>query len=161
MKLKKIFTSILLLVFSLTSCTNALVTEECSCIKETDFIIKSGTSYGFCIGYCKSELSINSDLQTYYEKKSHVPNTDYPDFTNEKNISQVTFDSIYNSLNLSVFNSLPDTLSDCLDCTDQGAEWIEVLQNGESKIVVFDAGNDVEGLEDLIAILRRLREEHN
>ncbi|UZR98225.1 hypothetical protein [Chondrinema litorale] len=161
MKLKKSLLLLSLPIVILFACDNTLVSEECSCLPESDLEITSGTSYGYCVGYCYQELILNSNLETYYEKKSIYDGDTYPKVAFTNSLTQAKYDSIYNSIDFSVFNNLPDTLSDCLDCTDGGAEWIEIKQNGQSKKVVFDAYADIEGLEDLVDILQRLRNEYS
>ncbi|MEM1134664.1 MAG: hypothetical protein AAGI07_02410 [Bacteroidota bacterium] len=143
------------------SCTESAIPEEGSLERKADsnlMTIKSGTKFGFCLGYCFNELIIYPELEASFEKRSNIPNDkDYPTVIVDAVVSQATYDSIANVIDFTAFNNLADTLSDCLDCADGGAEWIEIIQAGNTKKVVFDAGADVEGFDELLAILRRLR----
>ena len=135
-------------------------TEECSCLPPQDITFKTGTSFGFCFGYCFRELTISHSLDTKFDKNSNNPTNkdEFPDVFTEGSISQEKYDELVQALNQSGFYSLKDTLSDCLDCVDQGVEWIEIEQAGEVKKVVFDAGDNIKEIEVLLNELRALRE---
>lgn len=144
-------------ILCLLSC-DSLVSEECACLPPQETTFKSGTSFGFCAGYCFREFSVDNNLNTFFEKTSINPGPDeYPDVQVTSILSQDKYDELLQALNKSSFYSLDDTLSDCLDCADQGAEWVEIIQFGTSKKVVFDAGEEVKEIEELLILLRELR----
>ncbi len=133
--------------------------DEVCCLHPTQITFKTGTNFGFCAGYCFRELTIHQDLVTTFKKESRYPGPEeYPDVEIESSISQAKYDKLVQALNQSGFFSLKDTLSDCLDCADQGAEWVEIEQAGEVKKVVFDAGDNIKEIELLLNELRALRE---
>jgi len=145
------------MLLGLVSCESEVI-EECSCAPPIEITFKTGTSFGFCVGYCSNELSINDDLSTLFIKSSINPGSeDYPTIQVDSIVSQTTYDSLLLALGQSDFFALQDTLSDCLDCADQGAEWIEIIDGSSSKKVVFDAGAEVAEIEELLKILRELR----
>ncbi len=150
-----------LLIFSillgLMSCESEVI-EECLCAPPIEITFKTGTSYGFCAGYCFNELSVNDNLSTLFTKSSIYPGPeDYPTVQIDSIVSQTTYDSLLLALSNSDFFSLQDTLSDCLDCADGGAEWVEIIEGGSSKKVVFDAGAEVKEMEALLKLLRELK----
>ena len=51
-----------------------------------------------------------------------------------------------------------DDVIGCPDCTDGGAEWIEVIQNGQSKKITFEYGDTLETINPLINMLRDIFE---
>ena len=142
------------------SCESEVI-EECLCAPPIEITFKTGTSYGFCAGYCFNELIINDNLSTLFTKSSINPEPeDYPTIELDSIVPQETYDSLLLALSQSDFFSLQDTLSDCLDCADQGAEWVEIIEGGSSKKVVFDAGAEIKEIELLLKRLRELRNDY-
>ncbi len=120
--------------------------------------IKSGQSFGFCVGKCYSEMSIKGKVvsltvkETVNKGNSNIVKEDT--FTDELTDAQIN--ELIQLLNLSKFNSNPETLG-CPDCADGGAEWLTIDQTGSSKKVTFEYGKDIPGQEKLVLFLRKER----
>ncbi|MFT6867251.1 MAG: hypothetical protein ACJA08_002091 [Cyclobacteriaceae bacterium] len=117
--------------------------------------IKYGTSFGFCVGYCLTDIEVSSDrlyYVSYGNNNSVAPKTINMDYTKEKYLK------ILNLVDQEKFLAL-DPVIGCPDCADGGAEWIEMTIGKRTKKVTFEYGKEVEGVEDLILKLRKIASE--
>jgi hypothetical protein len=115
--------------------------------------VKYGTSFGECIGYCKSDLTMNSTLVKYSRSGwsdtiQALSCTEAQD--PDRWLSYIT------ELDVKSFNELPATIG-CPDCADGGAEWFEItMTNGDKHKVTFEYGNEPAVLTDFIFELREM-----
>ena len=116
-------------------------------------IIKTGTSFGECVGYCKKELVITSEKMTYI-KSSWDGST--PEVRNELVTSSEKWNILINNLKEDKFNSLPEVIG-CPDCADGGAEWIEIFDGKTNKKVTFEYGASISEIDSLVKELREIR----
>ncbi len=135
-----------------------------NCTKETEItllegdVIKSGQNFGFCIGNCFQEISIS--LATG-EVVFEVRNNDTGDgnfrstFFYDK-ISQKEKEAIKDAFSLQQLKKL-DPIIGCPDCADGGSEWVESNINGKSCKVTFEYGREIEGINNLVTLLRNHR----
>ena len=94
-------------------------------VEINDIAIKTGIFFGFCNGYCKSEVGIvNRDVVFIASSWS---NPSYPDTMLNGNISIQEWDSLIESVDMDSFLSLDDIIG-CPDCADGGGEWIEIIK---------------------------------
>ena len=118
--------------------------------------IKTGTSFGMCYGYCLSELGIISTDADYYLNSWIENDSVYQPIE----ISDVIDFSIWENLNtfldFELFMNL-DTIYGCPDCADGGAEWFEIATNDTIKKVTIEYGDSLNGLNNLIDLLRSVR----
>lgn len=112
--------------------------------------IKYGRSFGKCIGYCKSDLTINNQ-QVIFTKSTNGNQKQTISCVNE--LDKETLDLIVSNLNLNYFNDSPPIIG-CPDCADGGAEYVEINNNGNIKRITFEYGNPPKQLLDLVNLLK-------
>lgn len=113
--------------------------------------ISYGTSFGMCAGYCEKSMVI-SDQKVAFSKTRRFPDDTK---TCTKSLSKDEVNEISTLLRNSDFKSLP-AVSGCPDCTDGGAEWIEINTNGEKYKVIFEYRNAPAKLKPLAEKLSAL-----
>lgn len=115
--------------------------------------IKYGTSFGECIGYCQRDLTIGPGLITFRESSwidtlESIMHTDA--------ITSTDWNELRSSINVYSLLALPDVIG-CPDCSDGGAEWLEVeLSNGAIHKVIFEYNNEPHALKGCIPKFREL-----
>ena len=124
-------------------------------VEVNDISIKSGIFFGFCIGYCKSEIEIVNRDVVFIASSWSDPN--YPDIMLNDNISIQEWDSLIESVDMDSLLSLDDIIG-CPDCADGGGEWIEITKVDTLKRVTFEYGETVESIQSLIEKVRVIRE---
>ncbi len=123
----------------------------------TDIIeVKTGKSFGFCIGYCQHELVLTSKEAIYTKVGQRDPDK-YPTESKEYAMTKEAWDSLVSLLDQETFFGLKETLG-CPDCADGGAEWIEITTKSRSYIVTFGYNSEVPEIKSFLAELRALRE---
>ncbi len=115
--------------------------------------LKYGQSFGFCIGYCQSELTFDK-LNAVLIQRSNQDETEIK--TNTYLTSNQVAD-IYQLFDEDSFAQLPETIG-CPDCADGGAEYLEARVNGEWKKVTFQYNQAPEEIGNLILELRKIHE---
>ncbi len=154
----KYLTSVLLfLLFINFTCNENSVSENEDNIEpiRSDLIIKSGDSFGMCVGYCIHEISINQ-TETKFTMKSRRDSLNYPEQTFNTQISAKQWNDLYNSIDLNEFKKLQDVYG-CPDCADGGAEWIEIIDKDFTKKVYLEYGDSLAPVQNLLDQLRTLR----
>ena len=118
--------------------------------------IKTGTIFGFCFGYCLSELNIIDTNADYYLNSWIEDDSVY----HPVEISDVIDSSIWENLNsffdFELFMNL-DSVIGCPDCDDGGAEWFEIATSDTIKRVTIEFGDSLDGFNNFIDILRSVR----
>ena len=143
------------ILMSLARCS-----DQSSIIAENTFaetvILRSGTSFGMCIGYCVKEIELVATNATF-TKKSRPDPTKYPTRTCTKSVPVNKAAELASMARFEEFRKLPETIG-CPDCADGGAEYIE-MQVGELKHrVTFEYGKTIPGFETLVKDLRVQRD---
>lgn len=124
-----------------------------SCEKKTDedkLRISYGTSAGMCIGYCNNEIYISKgtlELKKYENKPNAVPK-----FCTGT-ISEEGWSKLAQSIDLTEFKKLKEVYG-CPDCTDGGAEWVQIEYRGQKHKVSFESGNEPIEMKPYISALR-------
>ena len=141
----------LLLLVTLGRCTqNNAIPAEASA---DALVIRTGTSFGFCVGYCQKEY-VFTETGVTLTQTSRSPTQ--PVKTCQATLSQAAWNALKAAANVTLFSKQPETLG-CPDCADGGAEYIE-LQTGDQKHrVTFEFGKTIPGLEPLVNALRNQR----
>ena len=120
-------------------------------------VVRSGESFGFCIGYCKRVLEIDRFEERLVTSTYLVPSTDYPTITDTFATPPQKWDSLTLFVDETTFRRL-DSVYGCPDCADGGSEWVEIdFGGGDPVRVTFEYGGSVDGIEDLIGYARQLR----
>jgi len=117
--------------------------------------IKSGTSFGFCFGYCKREIQI-SQTQVTYTMSSWRPE-EYPTQTTTGTITENEWTRLLETIDTDQLQKMDDIYG-CPDCADGGAEWIEVQGGTISKKITFNYGDSLSQVQNLIDQLRAIRQ---
>jgi hypothetical protein len=156
MKNSLIFSFIFLSLF-FTSCSKENLSADNSTALE-NITIKSGQSFGFCVGKCYSEMSIKGKKVTLLVKE-----------TSSKGNSNIKNEYVYNDeltdnqvielvkvFDKAKLKAQPDVLG-CPDCADGGAEWITIEEGENVKKVTFENGKDIAELNKLVILLRNER----
>lgn len=112
--------------------------------------INYGTSFGECLGYCQRDLVIDDRL-ALFTKSSWQPG--YPDLTIAGELTAKEWSQLLQNIDWPEFQKLPDIIG-CPDCTDGGAEWIEIKYPDITKNVMFEYGTSLEGHGALLQQLR-------
>ena len=121
---------------------------------EPGLAVRSGSSFGMCVGRCTAELTITGD-QAVLVETSREPNA-YPARTRSLRLSAEEAAGLAAAAAAARFDGLPTTIG-CPDCADGGAEWVEVDTGGARQRVTFEYGADVRQLADLLARVRAVR----
>jgi hypothetical protein len=149
--MKQIFLSFVI-TLTMSQCTENRVRP----ITDEALTIRSGTSFGMCIGYCQMDYTFNGTNVTFTQSGTRSQN-ETPTKTCQAAISPADWNAIKALADFDAFSKVPTTLG-CPDCADGGAEYIE-LQAGDSKHrVTFEFNNTIQGFEPLVDALRKARE---
>jgi hypothetical protein len=121
--------------------------------------VRSGESFGFCVGKCYSEVIFEGNQQKLLVKESIFNDNVFTEkekvYTEQVLLS--TKNEIFKLIDFEEFMAL-DEVYGCPDCADGGAEWIEIKKgNGEIKKVKFEYGDTVPGHKNLVILLRKER----
>jgi hypothetical protein len=115
--------------------------------------IKYGTSFGECVGHCVIDMEVTAEsayLITYGWNNSVTPITKSTSFQEEQ------YQTLLDMIDGTKFLAL-DPVIGCPDCADGGAEWIEMTLGTRTKKVTFEYGASIDGINDVIVELRKLR----
>ena len=124
-------------------------------VELNEIAIKGGVFFGFCVGYCKSEIEIVNKDVVFIATSWNDP--DYPDNVLSGNISIQEWDSLIESVDMDILLSMEDIIG-CPDCYDGGGEWIEIIKANTIKRVTFEYGSTVEPIQNLIEKVKVIRE---
>ena len=117
-------------------------------------VIRATTSFGFCLGYCKTTLEITADGLTYIEEATR--SGELPPVRRTAPVSAAEWEALVAALDRGKIEALPETLG-CPDCADGGAESIEVIGADWRKSVTFEFGATIPELQPLLERVRTLR----
>jgi hypothetical protein len=119
-------------------------------------IVRWGTSFGECIGYCSQVLVVTSSgsrlIRSGYDAQS------YPTITRERELPAGRWDELREYLGRSDIAGL-DEVYGCPDCADGGAEWVELETDGSIERVTFEFGHPPTKLQDAVKLLETLRDD--
>jgi hypothetical protein len=121
---------------------------------EPDTTIKSGTSFGECLGYCRSELEIKVTGVTFTRSGWNI--NEYPPMSVWQEMSRDEWQKLVQLIDQKTIAEMDDIYG-CPDCADGGAEWIEVIQDDFSKKVTFEFGTTLEPIQPLLDEVRQIR----
>jgi len=121
--------------------------------------INSGTSYGECWGYCVFELELDNSNALFTSSSWGNWYDEFLDLLLEDNLSQEEWQQLVALIDFEYFQSLDDVYG-CPDCADGGAEFIEIIYEGVTKQVTFEAYTEIDGIQELTILLRDLRAEY-
>ena len=118
-------------------------------------VLFSGTSYGECLGYCVTNLTVEGLSATLvysgWERGRQLPDRRY-----ERQLSAAERARLDRAFDRAALRRA-DPVYGCPDCADGGAEWVGASWDEGEKRVTFEAGREVRGLGNYIAVMRDLR----
>jgi len=118
--------------------------------------LKSGASFGECIGYCRREVII-SDGNVTFTRSGWLSGDDaYPPIVITDEITLQAWNPIIQLIDRETLENMNDVYG-CPDCVDQGAEWIEIIRPDFSKKITFEFGDSLATIQDLLDQLRSIR----
>jgi hypothetical protein len=138
------------ILLALGSC-QALSTQ----LETQDVVIISGTSFGECLGYCRTELRVDGEEARFTRS---TWNQTAPEQTQAREVGETEWNELLSNVDPATFESLEDVYG-CPDCADGGAEWVEIAAAGLNKRVTFEFGSPPPELEPLVERLGELRAE--
>lgn len=119
--------------------------------------IAYGIAYGECMGYCDHSLIITAQRMRLVHK-AFLEAEKYPQKVLEKPTRPETWQKLLRLASFQTLKGLPDRIG-CPDCTDGGAEWIELQQDAAVKRVTFEPQAGLRQQAALLAELRKLYQE--
>lgn len=121
--------------------------------------VASTTSFGMCVGYCKTSLVLTPQKAVLTSEPSgRGMSADAKPKSVEKPLSPAQWRDIAELAAAATIDALPDVIG-CPDCADGGAESLTIEKEGSSKTITFDHGADIREAAPLLAMVRALRAE--
>ncbi len=121
--------------------------------------IRFGTTFGFCLGYCNETLTLDAATMEM-SRTGRGENGTLPELRFQLVQDSTRWSALVSKWqeSSSRFSELDEVIG-CPDCTDGGAEWIEVRTSGGTKKVTYEYGSELDGLGDFQRHLRSLMQE--
>jgi hypothetical protein len=138
-----------------------LVLTSCKTSLKQDEIIQFnyGTSFGHCRGYCIHITFITKEW-TIKMDKTWADSTRFPTKYDSTKTNIAFWDTLQAKYKQSSFSQLDEKIG-CPDCTDRGAEWLEIVKNnGEKKKSTFDYYADMGDLNPLLDAIEPSRKQN-
>jgi hypothetical protein len=112
-------------------------------------------SFGFCDprAYCSSRLELfpRQAVMTFESRTLGA-------VVQRRALDGTLWTRAQEALDADALRALPDVVG-CPDCADGGAESLQVtFGDGRSAAVTFEYGDDVQGIEEVVGVLRELRQ---
>lgn len=119
--------------------------------------IASTTSFGMCIGYCKTSLDISEgEAVLKREAWGRGSGGELPPQRFSATLSPGEWRDLAELAAAARIDALPDVIG-CPDCADGGAESLTIVVDGVSKTIAFDHGADIKEAGLLLERVRALR----
>ncbi len=118
--------------------------------------VVSTTSFGMCVGYCKTRLEISPGKAVLVREPGGRGEPTLPVERKEETLSPQEWDEIARLAGAAKIEGLPDVIG-CPDCADGGAESLTIVGPGRNKTITFDHGATIDAAAPLIERVRALR----
>jgi hypothetical protein len=118
-------------------------------------VIRTGTSFGMCVGYCNLEYVIKGTNVTLTQR-ANGQLRQQSEKTCQFTLDVGVRDQLVAMVDFRQFSQQPTTIG-CPDCADGGAEYVELQAGNEKHRVTFDYGRTIPGFEPLVELLRQQR----
>ncbi len=149
--MKPIAVVVLLIVIFVRCMSN--LTPQTPQASTDKLIIRTGTSFNMCVGYCKNDYVFNGTGVTLQQSSVNAQSSPR---SCQSTISQAQWNDIKALATLDAFSKTAAVLG-CPDCTDGGAEYIEIEVDSQKYRVTFPYGKTIPGFETLVSTLRTQR----
>ena len=143
-----------LIVMGLAQCSEQPVVTADTATKSV--IIRSGTSFGFCAGYCNKDMVLTGTTATFTKSSPRDP-AKYPARTCTKTLTTNKGVDLNVLAQFTQFRKQPEVIG-CPDCADGGTEYVEIQVGELRHKVKFDYGKTIPGFEALVKELRTQRD---
>lgn len=122
--------------------------------------VSAGDSFGECLGYCRTLIDATPTRIAFTTEGWSLEGGSLPTLRDTTAMEGAFWTHL-----VSVASSVPvqalDSVYGCPDCTDGGAEWIEIMVAGQDpRRITFEFGNAPQELTSLSDTLRTLRRDH-
>jgi hypothetical protein len=149
LSMKPPFTSVLLCLL-LAGCQSQAAVAPAS----QEIVIRSGTSFGMCLGYCITEMRIDA-RQVRFTRSAR--DASLPEQTRTLPMTPERWTALRGDIDWSAIAAMEDVYG-CPDCADGGAEWVEVSTSTTEKRITLEHGATVPELQPLLEQIRALRD---
>jgi len=114
--------------------------------------VRATTSFGFCVGYCRTTLEITPTEAVYTREGWRGE----PPIVRREPLAAAEWSDLTRAVDRDGLGALPDVIG-CPDCADAGAESVGVVAADWTKTVTFDHGADVPTIQPLLERVRVIR----
>ena len=121
---------------------------------DSAIVVTTGTYFGFCHGYCFSELTVDGQTLRFAET-SRDP-TQFPPRSRTLELGPADRARIAALVDPGALAAL-EGIHGCPDCADGGGEWVQFRSGSDSTRVTFEFGQSLDPIAGLQAELRMLR----
>lgn len=142
---------IIAIALAVTACTDGATPPSAGIER-----IVSTTSFGMCMGYCKTRLEITPVEAVLTREPGGRGGTTLPAQRFTAKLDASEWQEFTRLAQAAKYDGLPPVIG-CPDCADGGAESLEISGPGGTKSVSFDHGAKVEPLQPLLDRVRELR----
>ena len=147
--MKQLFPAFLLLAL-LVSCR----TTKDAVNPDEILSIVHGTSFGHCHGYCIKEIRYEPGSITFTQMSRDSAN--FPAKVYVENLTRNDYAALTDLVDKESWKSL-DSVINCPDCADRGAEYLIITTTNGTKKVLYDAWSNPKGMESLLTSIREKR----
>ena len=119
--------------------------------QDTEYV-KYGISFGECLGYCRYDLTITGSTIVFHKNGFDLEGL-LPEISATEIIDAENWEELVYKIDFASFLSL-DSIIGCPDCTDGGAEWVEVKNRDVIHRVTFEYMDEPSDLAAYIDLLR-------
>jgi len=146
--MKKVYIYIFLII-TITFNFSCEELDEASLVDSPEIVsIAYGTSFGECQGYCDKRIEIKG-TELNFKAAGWYNGTKLPDINLTSTLELEEWEKLINKIDFVIFRNLEEVIG-CPDCTDGGAEWIEITTNNLIHRVTFEFNNKPEEVQDYI-----------
>jgi hypothetical protein len=114
--------------------------------------VRATTSFGFCVGYCRTTLEITPTEAVYTREGWRGE----PPIVRREPLASSDWSDLTRAVDRDRLGALPDVIG-CPDCADAGAESVGVVAVDWTKTVTFDHGAVVPTIQSLLGRVRAIR----
>jgi hypothetical protein len=118
--------------------------------------VVSTTSFGMCMGYCKTRLELSAGKAVLVREPGGRGAPTLPVERKEEALSPQEWQAIARLAAAAKIDGLPDVIG-CPDCADGGAESLSIVAPGRNKTITFDHGANIKEAQALLDRVRAVR----
>ncbi|WP_080237599.1 hypothetical protein [Spirosoma rigui] len=145
----------LLAMAMLGRCAETTVRSAAETGSPDPLTIRTGTSFGMCVGYCFNDYVLNGTSVTLTQNGNRTQQV--PTKSCQATITPDEWNALKALASFDAFSQQPERIG-CPDCADGGAEYIELETGGRKHRVTFEYNQTIPGFEPLVDALRSRRE---